>query len=235
MEFFAFLIGKVMPFITLAVFMVGLVFRLSRWQKAAVGNIALFPSASSRGELVKKVAGEVMMFSSFRKESKVLWWQTWVFHFTLVLILLGHTRLITDWPLRVLLGLSAETVHAISAWGGGICGVIAMIACILLMSRRVSLSRVREISNGEDYFVLVLLLLILVTGNAMRFLTHFDITGVQAYFASLFSGGEILVLHDPMFLLHFSLVQLLIIYMPFGKFLHIPGIFYSRTLLAKDY
>ena len=30
MEFFAFLIGKVMPFITLAVFIVGLVFRLSR-------------------------------------------------------------------------------------------------------------------------------------------------------------------------------------------------------------
>jgi len=235
MEFFAFLIGKVMPFITLAVFIVGLIFRLNRWQKAATGNIALFPSASSRGELFKKVTGEVVMFSSFRKESRALWWQTWTFHVSLVLILLGHTRLITDWTLRVLFGLSAETVHSISAWGGGICGILAMVTCIMLISRRVSMQRVREISNGEDYFVLVLLLLILVTGNAMRFLTHFDITVVQAYFASLFSGGPILVLHDPMFLLHFFLVQLLIIYMPFGKLLHIPGIFYSRALLAKDY
>jgi hypothetical protein len=30
-------------------------------------------------------------------------------------------------------------------------------------------------------------------------------------------------------------VQLLLIYLPFGKLLHIPGIFYSKPLLAKDY
>ena len=69
----------------------------------------------------------------------------------------------------------------------------------------------------------------------MRFLTHFDITVAQTYFASLFTTSGADVPHDPLFLLHFFLVQLLLIYLPFGKFLHIPGVFYSRTLLAKDY
>ena len=235
MQLFELLIGQIMPFVTLAVLLVGLLYRLHRWQKAAVGNIALFPAASSRGGLFKKVLGEIVFFSSFRKEDQALWWRTWVFHGCLLLILLGHTRLITDWPLRVLLGLSAESVHAISAWGGGICGVVALVTCVLLLNRRFGLPRVREISTGEDYYVLFLLLFILITGNTLRFLTHFDIAVTQTYFATLFSTSATQVPHDPLFLLHYFLVQLLLIYLPFGKFLHIPGIFYSKTLLAKDY
>jgi nitrate reductase gamma subunit len=38
-----------------------------------------------------------------------------------------------------------------------------------------------------------------------------------------------------MFLLHYLLVQILLIYLPFGKLLHIPGIFFSKPLMAKDY
>lgn len=236
MQLFEFLIGRLLPFITLVVFLVGITYRISRWQRAAVANIALFPQASSRGQLFKKVLGETVFFSSFRQENNALWKRTWIFHTALLLIILGHTRLFTDWPLRVLMGLSEGTVHALSAWAGGICGVLALVTCILLLNRRFALQRVREISTGEDYLVLFLLLFILLTGNALRFLTHYDITVAQAYFASLFSfRGEVLVPQDPLFLLHFLLVQLLIMYLPFGKFLHIPGIFYSRTLLAKDY
>ena len=235
MQIFELLIGKIMPFVTLAILIVGLVYRVSRWQKAAVGNIALFPSASSRGSLFTKVIAEVVFFKSFRNEDRALWIRTWLFHASLLLIILGHTRLITDWPLRVLLGLSADTVHAISAWGGGICGVVALVTCLALLNRRFALQRVREISTGEDYYVLILLLFILITGNALRFFAHFDIAVAQAYFTTLFSSRPTLVPHDPLFLLHFFLVQLLLIYLPFGKFLHIPGIFYSRTLLAKDY
>ncbi len=235
MEVLVFVIGKLMPFLTLAIFIVGSLYRLVKWQRAAVGNIALFPSAANGGQLLKKVLGEVFFFSSFRTQDKPLWRRTWFFHFSLVLILLGHTRLISDYPLRVMLGLSENTVHALSAWGGGICGVIALVTCLMLLTRRFAIKRVREISSGEDYSVLILLLFILLTGNALRFLTHYDITQTQIYFRSLFSSGPIQVPHDPMFLLHFFMVQLLLIYMPFGKFLHIPGIFVSRTLLAKDY
>ncbi len=235
MEAFEFLIGKIMPFFTLAVLILGLIYRVGRWQRAAAGNIALFPSAAGRWQLFKKVLGEVILFSSFRKENQALWRRTWIFHLSLGLIILGHTRLIADWPLRVLLGLPAETVQALSAWGGGICGVVALACCLLLLGRRFGIPRVREISSGEDYSVLILLLFILLTGNGLRFFTHYDITQVQLYFSTLFSSSETMVPHDPLFLLHFLLVQLLLIYLPFGKFLHVPGIFYSRTLLAKDY
>jgi len=220
MEVLVFFIGKLMPFVTLTILIVGLLYKLVHWQRAAVGNIALFPSATGRGQLLGKVLGEVVFFSSFRKQDSSLWQRTWIFHVTLLLIILGHSRLISDTPLRVWLGLSEGSVSAISAWGGGIAGVLAMVTCFMLLARRFGIRRVREIS---------------ITGNAMRFLTHYDITETQLYFRTLFGPGAIQVPHDPMFLLHFFMVQLLLIYLPFGKFLHIPGIFYSRTLLAKDY
>ena len=183
----------------------------------------------------RKILSEVVLFSTFRREHKQLWARTWIFHVALLLIILGHTRLFSDWPLRVLLGMSEESVHALSTWSGSIVGIVAMLCCLLLLYRRLSTQRVREISTGEDYLVMLLLLAILITGNAMRFFTHFDITVAQAYFTSLVTAGPILVPADPLFLLHFLLVQVLLIYLPFGKFLHVPGIFFSKPLLAKDY
>jgi len=229
-------IGAVMPFLTLAVLVFGLFYRVRKWSKAAVGNMALFPGASAtKGEMWRKVLGEVLLFSSFRKENRELWSKTWIFHVTLALIILGHSRLITDWPLRVLFGMSEGSVNTLSAWGGGIAGVLALLTCLLLLFRRITKQRVREISSGEEYGILLLLAAVLITGNWMRFVTHWDITVTQTYFASLFSAGPTLVPQDPVFLLHFFLVQLLVIYMPFGKFLHIPGIFYSKPLIVKDY
>jgi nitrate reductase gamma subunit len=229
------LIGVVLPYAVIAVLVLGLIYRIRRWQKAAVANLAIYPSASSKGQLWRKVLGEVLLFKTFRKEHKGLWAQTWFLHTFLLLIVLGHTRLITDWPLRVVLGMPADAVDTLSAWAGGIAGAVALVACVLLLVRRMAVRRVREASTSEDFFVMVLLMAILITGNVMRFITHFDITLAQAYFASLFTLRPVQVPGDPMFLLHFFLVQVLLVYLPFGKLLHIPGVFYSKALVARDY
>jgi len=229
------IIGEVLPFVTLAVLVLGLGYRIRRWHKAAVANMALYPAAANRKDLWKKVLGEVFLFRSFRKEHAGLWWQTWPFHVAIALIVLGHTRLITDWPLRVLFGMSAESVDTFSAWAGGFAGIVAMATCLFLLIRRFSVRRVSEISSGEDYIVVLLLLAIIVTGNIMRFVTHFDMALAQTYFATLFSFQPTQVPHDPTFLLHSLLAQILLIYLPFGKLLHIPGVFYSKPLIVKDF
>ena len=235
MHVFEFVVGQVLPYVTLAILILGLVYRIRRWHKAAVANLALYPAASNKWELRRKILAEVLLFSTFRKEHQALWTQTWVFHVMLLAIIVGHSRLITDWPLRVLLGMEQGTVDTMSAWVGGACGIVAMFAGLTLLVRRLSVRRVREISTSEDYAVIVLLLAVLITGNSMRFASHFDIAVAQAYFASLVTFGTIQVPQNSMFLLHLFLVQVLLIYLPFGKFLHIPGIFYSKALIAKDY
>jgi nitrate reductase gamma subunit len=228
-------VGIVLPYVSLVILIAGLAYKIRKWQKGGVANLAIYPAASSKWELWRKILGEILLFSTFRKEHKALWSQTWVLHAMLLLIIMGHTRLITDWPLRVLLGMSESSVDTFSAWAGGIAGLLAMFTCTFLIFRRLTLQRVREASTGEDYLVMIILLLILVTGNIMRFYTHFDIALARTYFATLFSFQPVQVPGDPMFLLHFTLVQILLIILPFGKLLHIPGVFYSKALTAKDY
>ena len=107
-------IGEILPFVTLAVLVLGLGYRIRKWHRAAVANLALYPAASNRKELWGKVLGEVFLFRSFRKEHAGLWWQTWPFHVAIALIVLGHTRLITDWPLgNVIAHLGSEAVDII--------------------------------------------------------------------------------------------------------------------------
>ncbi len=237
MQMMILLVGKVLPYVTIAVVVFGLIYRLRRWQKAAVGNMALYPaSSSSKGEMWRKILGEVVLFSSFRKEHQGLWVQTWIFHGALLMIILGHSRLFTDWPLRVIFRMSDHAIHNLSTWSGGILGIVAMITCLTLLYRRFVVRRVREVSTGEDFLVMLLILAILVTGNVMRFVTHYDvIAAAQVYFGSLVRSGPIMVPPDKLFLVHYLLVQILLIYLPFGKLLHIPGIFFSKPLLAKDF
>lgn len=234
MHMFELVIGRIMPFVTLAVLIGGLAWRIRKWQRAAVGNIALYPAASSTFDLVKQVLSEVIFFSSFRKDNRELWTKTWFFHLTLLLIFAGHMRLFFAWTDGLLgLAMSKEAINSLSAWAGGFFGIIALVTCFMLLNRRFTLPRVKEISSGEDYYVLILLMFILITGNGLRFLTHYDVEISRAYVGSLFFSGEAPA--DPLFLLHFFFVQLLLIYLPFGKFLHIPGVFYSKALIAKDY
>jgi nitrate reductase gamma subunit len=234
MQTFEILIGRVLPFVTLAVLVLGLVWRLRRWNRAAVANVALYPAASNRRELIEKVLGEVAWFSSFRQDNRELWRKTWPFHVTLLVILIGHLRVMFAWPDRVLgLVMGPEAIDRLSMWAGGAVGIVAMVTCVMLLTRRFALPRVKEISSSEDVGVLILLLCILMTGNGLRFFMRYDVNVSRAYFASFFLGGE--APQNPLFLLHFFFVQLLLMYLPFGKLLHIPGVFYSKALLAKDY
>ena len=234
MEIFEVLIGRIMPFVTIAVLVLGLVWRIRKWQRAAVANVALFPSSKNKSELYKKVLGEVQFFSSFRKENRELWYKTWTLHIALVLILAGHMRLFFAWTDSILgLAMTKESINSLSAYAGGILGIVALVACILLLNRRFTLPRVKEVSTGEDYYVLILVLFILFTGNGLRFFTHYDVAISREYFGTLFLGGE--ATKEPLFLMHFFFVQLLLIYLPFGKFLHIPGVFFSKSLITKDY
>ena len=50
-----FLIGEILPFVTLAVLVFGLGYRIRKWHRAAVANLALYPAASNKKELWGKV------------------------------------------------------------------------------------------------------------------------------------------------------------------------------------
>ena len=228
-------VGDIMPYITLIVFLSGITYKILKWSKAAQGKMTLYPPPSTPGEKWRKITKEILIFQNLFEGNKPLWVGTWVFHASLALILIGHLRVVTDFPLLwQTLGMGKEDVDMLSHFLGGLAGLVILIMGIYLLLRRVTVQRVKEISDGEDFFILVLILGIIITGDVMRFVTHFDLTQSREYFAALFTFSRASVPNDPAFLLHFFLGQLLIIYIPFSKFLHIPGVFFSKSIIYQE-
>ncbi|NQT35481.1 respiratory nitrate reductase subunit gamma [bacterium] len=223
---------KIVPFFTILIFILGISYRFYTWKKTPQpGAMTLFPVPHESTSL--SIIKEVVFFPSLFRSDKTLWGFSWIFHAALALIFIGHVRVFTDFPaLWKALSIDADVMSAVS---GGIVGIIIMIAAILLLFRRFGSKRVREISGFPDYFALLLILAIVVTGNLMRFGEHFDLQITREYFSQLFtlSFAGMEIPQNPTFRLHFLLAQLLIIYIPFSKMLHFGGIFFTQTLIKR--
>jgi len=209
-------------------------YRFRAWAKTpSPGRMTLFPASPSGAETFWGVVKESLFFPSLFAGEKALWAIAWIFHVTLAFIIIGHVRVFVDFPkLWAALNIDADRMSAVL---GGAAGVIIMIAAVLLLVRRVVTRRVREISNFSDFFALLLLAAIVLTGNMMRFGEHFDLNITREYFAQLFtfSLGELTAPQNTVFLVHFLLVQLLLICIPFSKILHFGGVFFTQTIIKR--
>jgi nitrate reductase gamma subunit len=238
MEILKFLLGVLLPYAAVAAFLGGMGYRVYRWKKLATPAITLFPAAPDEGANVRQAVAEALLFRSLFRGDRTLWIMAWSFHAVLALIFLGHLRVFTNVD-RLLagFGMSETQIQAMSAGAGGAAGIAVAAAVVLLLVRRLSLPRVREITGAADYAILLLVGAILATGNLMRFgAEHFDLSRTRAYFASLagFSGaGSLSVLDHGVFLVHMSLAFALIALMPFSKLLHFGGIFFTHHLVRK--
>lgn len=228
-----FLVGSIMPYITVIVFVVGMIYRIIVWSKIPAAIITLYPRPEQG--LLSQILKDVFLFPGLFKSDKVLWIGAWIFHISLAFIFIGHFRVVTDFPwLWNLLGMSPEAVDMISMTSGGIAGIIILSAVIFLIFRRIGVQRVREISGFGDYMIMFIILAILITGNYMRFFQHFELNDTRTYFFGLATFSSFKIPSSGMFLMHFFLGQLLIIFIPFSKILHLGGIFFSQTVLKRS-
>ncbi len=223
----------ILPLISIIVFLAGMIYRFRIWTKGPSPSMTLFPAPAKDSNKLLSLFKESFFFPGLFKGDKYLWIISWVFHATLAMIIIGHIRVFTDFPaLWAALGINADTMSAVS---GGIAGVIILITAILLLVRRFTTQRVREISDFSDFFALLLVIAILITGNVMRFGEHFDLEITRTYFSQLFSFSFIgmTLPQNGMFTFHFFLVQLLLMYIPFSKILHFGGIFFTHAAIQK--
>lgn len=228
------LIGGILPYVTFLVFVWGIVYRITKWNRARSTKVPLFPAPSGIGGKWNRIAKEVLIFKGALEGDKPLWVGTWIFHAALAFILVGHVRVITDFPaVWGALGIDKGGVDSLSAVLGEWAGLILLGMGIYLLFRRFLLPRVRVISGFEDYASIALILAVALTGDLMRFGPHFDLNQAREYAAGLVSLSPGPVPADPRFLFHILLAQILVMYIPFSKFLHIPGVFFSKSLLYE--
>jgi nitrate reductase gamma subunit len=237
METIAFLLSYVTPYIAVILFVGGLAYQINRWRqkKPITARMSLFPRPTGRlGRLVDTLVDMFTLKGLFRV-NKPLWIGGFMMHIGLLLLLLGHIRVVTDFPfLWALLNWGDKETHQFSAIAGLTAGLLFMIPLFYLLARRWG-GAVKWLSTPEDFFVLFLLIGIAITGNHMRLVLEVDQHAMREFMQGLFkfSWKPVPESAGLSFIWHFALVQLLMIYFPFSKLLHTIGAVLSKMVVKS--
>ncbi len=237
MDTLGYIFSYITPYIALAVFVVGIAYQLYRWsqKKPVTAHMSLFPRPQGRwGRLLDTLVDMFTLRGLFRV-NRPLWFGGFIMHVGLLLLLLGHIRVATDfyffWDW---IGWGEEELHVFSAVAGTIAGLLFMVPFFYLLPRRWAGS-VKWLSTPEDFFVLALLIAIGVTGMHMRSVLEVDQHAMREFMQGLFkfSWQPVPESAGVSFIWHFALVQLLMIYFPFSKLMHTIGSVFSKMVVKS--
>jgi nitrate reductase gamma subunit len=234
MEFLLLVIGQIMPYVAVVVFLAGLAYRINGWFRAPVRHkLTLFPAPQNAAGQMVSIAGELVLFRSLWKGDKKLWAAAWLLHVSLLAVIGGHLVGIPSLGKQfTLFGLTEAQSVSLSVALGTISGMVLMGTLLYLLFRRFYHPDVRRLSDAADFFDLMLLLTVVITGNHMRFV-HIDLPVIQAYLGSLIQLSPTPIPRDPLFIVHVIFVQILLIYFPFSKLVHLVGALVSRAIVSS--
>jgi len=212
-----------MVYIAFAVFLLGIVFRvISIWRKPKLPSTQqIHPSKNPKWLWALY---DTFLFPTVLRHKPLLWLFLMAFHVCLFLLLIGHLELLADFD------IFQVVPHEIFL-GNGFVGLILAVCLLYFLFRRF-ITPVKDLSIPEDYYLLILLFLIVIFGSEMdwarRWYDYGEMTveDYRTYLVSLlifkpelpysttFSG------HSFMLVLHVFFANLFLIIFPFSQLMH---------------
>jgi nitrate reductase gamma subunit len=228
-------------YLALAVFIVGMGWRIYEWAttpKSAV-RLGMFPKpASSTGRFFKMLKDTFIAPHSAKIEP-VMWVFAFAFHVAALGAFVGHGRLIAEFPILPEL-LGEEGMNAFAALSGSIAGILMLVGVLFWIGRR-TFGPYKSLSVPEDYLLLALLFGVIIMGDHMRF-----VYGGIIHAATYREWFQSLLTFKPAFpaeLLHGNVgwslgthmlfTDLFLIYFPFSKLVHTIGSFSSNLVRSE--
>ena len=233
----SFLFGQVIPYIVILLFVGGMVLRILSWLKIPVPfKLTVFPCPETGAGVTADFVKESVGFKSLWRGDKGLWFMSWLFHLSLGFILVGHFFGIGFLGQQFTwIGATPEQSLKLSVLFGTYAGVALLLGLLLLTIRRMTSPKMKFISSFADYLVLILLLGIVGSGMAMRMFHGVTYESVHNYLIGLLTFHPVPLPDNAVFIFHFTLVQLLLLYFPYSKLLHSCGLFFSRWLIVRPH
>ena len=164
--------------------------------------------------------------------SKWLWMGGLAFHWSLLVIVLRHTRFFfTELPGLVVPIEAADRFIELTLPAFYMTDAVVLSAVTFLFARRLRDAKLSALSLPTDYFPLLLIGAIAVAGVSMRYVDKVDIMTVKALTMNLaqLSFDPVPGTIGPIFYVHLFLVSVLMAYLPFSKLMHMGAIFLSPT------
>ena len=205
-----------------------------------------FESPYTKLQTVGRMALEILFFRSLLRNTRaqlvdgrrlvyrtdhLLWIAGLLMHWSFLIILIRHMRLMTN-PVPGFVTF-IENVDGFLEIGLPVVFITTgtfLLGVTILLIRRLTNPQVRYISLIGDYFPLLLLLGIGLSGVWMRHLDKVDVASIKELMVGLFHFAPVVPEGiDPVFYGHLFLVSVLLAYFPFSKLTHMAGVFLSPT------
>jgi nitrate reductase gamma subunit len=238
MDWFSYIFAGVLVYIAAAVFILGLIWQFVKWRRVAKSPIKLGmfpkPAGAARGA---KLLKDTFFFPQVLQTDKTIWFFAGAFHLAGLMMFVGHLRLIREFT-PILNWLGVEGMNQFAFLTGGGFGIILTVALIYYLFRRF-LSPYKDLSVPEDYFLVILILLIVTMGNHLRFFGDVHVTDYREYVMSLlafkpaFNTAIAASAIKWSLTVHVMLASVLLIYFPFSKLTHSIGAFAANLIRSE--
>ena len=212
-----------MVYIAFATFLIGTTLRMIKIFKepSHPATLQIYPEKNPRWLWTLY---DTFLFPGVIRHKPLMWVFLMVFHIGLLLLFIGHLELFGE------IAVFQIIPHEIFL-GQGYVGLVVAVALLYFLLRRFS-SPVRELSVPEDYYLLILLFLIVLFGSEMDWARRWygyeelAVEDYQAYLWSMLTLKPDLPVavtdsgHSFMLVLHIFFANLFLIFFPFSQSMH---------------
>ncbi|MDD4601294.1 hypothetical protein SDC9_13608 [bioreactor metagenome] len=230
-------VGQIFPYIAAAVFLVGMIWRVWTWLNVPVPfGLTLSPAPRTLTGKAAAFGRELALFRSLWSGDRGLWLAAWLMHVSLFMVIGGHIVGISTLGNEfTAIGLTSEQSQRVSGIMAVASGLLLFFTLTVLLYRRTAIPEVKRLSDPADYFDLMLILAVVVSGLHMRLTSiEVDIAAVRAYMGGILSFQPVPIPNEWIFISHFFLVNLLLLYFPFSKLVHLAGSMVNQAMLIAS-
>lgn len=198
----------------LAAYLVYLVFcfrffvRALLWYRAAKQQTVISGAHAPFFRTVISTVIDVFFLTRLFRTNKLLWAASWTFHLSLAFIFLRHAWYFMNPVPDFIIFIQPAGIAA---------GYVLPLSLLLLLITRITGSRDRYVS-AYNYFLVGLLLVISLSGLAMRNWFQPDLIAVKEFITGILIFHPDVLPDSSLFTLHFIFALLLLPYVPFHLF-----------------
>ncbi len=208
MDFYEFVRGP-LAIISFAIFVSGSCFRLFRFYLKGTNPKMLYPKENLTNGFKSIIVGLVPFATRFMKERPSLTIITVLFHLCIFLLPVFFMAHIVLWYESY-----GVLWQSISNRAADIMTLFVLFSCIFFFIRRVAVTKVRMVSQGSDFFLLILIFTVFLAG---------------------FLAFHQLAPYRPCLILHIISSELLIAMIPFSRLFHMIAYPFSRYHMGVDF
>ena len=239
MDWFSYLVAGILVYVAVAVFLLGTAYRIYQWFRVARSSVKLgmFPRPKNKWARGIKLVKDSFLYPQVLDVDATMWFFVLLLHIGGIGAFVGHLRLFNEFtPIANALG--EEGMAQFALWTGGTVGIILLVSVTYLILRRFK-SPYKDLSIPEDYLLLVLVLVILLFGNHLRFFGDVHVAEYREYIHSLLAFRpafpEAIAESSTKWVLvgHVLTANLLFIYFPFSKLIHSIGTFAGNLIRSE--